>query len=187
MTGCERAALDLGAVMSGEADPVTTRRLEDHLGACASCTREAGSVNEALGVLACEEPPEPGALYWTRFEERLRRRVARAVRRRRAGRLSAAAAAMAAGLAILSLWSGRRRVEEPSPPPVGAPAVAGDPEARLDQLIARAARDEEGRRLLRSLLEEVAPGDPTELDDAYETLTPEEGRRLLKEFAGTEG
>lgn len=117
--GCEEARERLAAWLSGEIEPDERGALDMHLRSCAACAADADRARRALDVVASEEVPDPGPLYWSSFGVRLRARIAAARRRTLRRRLTAAIAAAAvvvAGLAVL-----QRRHEAPS---AGAGPVA---------------------------------------------------------------
>ncbi len=177
MIRCDEA---MGLLVSGEIEEEARVRLEQHLRSCAACARDADRVGEALRVLTsdADDPPDPGPVYWNAFGGRLRDRIALSKRRSRLGALLplAAAAALVVGLAVVLY---RRAGGETAP---AQTIPAGPVEGEAEAVLRRAASAEEGRREIEAILDEVAPGDPLELEDALGTLSSEDSERLTKEL-----
>jgi len=186
MMRCDEA---MGLLVSGEIDEEARAGLEEHLRSCAACARDADRVREAFRVLTsdADDPPDPGPVYWNAFGRRLRNRIVLSKRRSRLRTLLplAAAAALVVGLAVVLY---RPEVREHPSALAGretAPARtirAGPVEGEAEAVLRRAASEEEGRREIEAILDEVAPGDPLELEDALGTLSPEDSERLTKEL-----
>ncbi len=192
MMRCASAAEAIGLLVSGEIDGETRAALEVHLRSCSSCAREAARLREAVDLLGVDEVPDPGPAYWASFGRRLRTRITLAERRRAAARwlpLAAAAATIVllAGLAI--------RAYRPAPalplartiPSHPAAGQAAEQDERIDAVLRRAASATEGRREMRAILDEMVPGDPLEIDDAFDSLPPDEGQPTSGEPSDTQG
>ena len=118
--GCRKARDWAAQVLSGEMEPEARRELDSHVRACPVCAAEEENIRRALSLLKTEDPPDPGAPYWSSFGGRLRTRIAASERRRRTLRLAAlaAAAVLVAALALL-----RPRHEVPPRQIAEGPAV----------------------------------------------------------------
>ena len=186
MMPCDEA---MGLLVSGEIEEEARAGLEEHLRSCAACGRDADRVREAFRALTsdADAPPDPGPVYWSAFGRRLRDRIALSKRRSRLQALLplAAAAVLVVGLAVVLH---RQEVRERPSGRAGretAPArtiPAGPIEGEAEAVLRRAASEEEGRREIEAILDEVAPGDPLELEDALGSLSPEDSERLTKEL-----
>jgi anti-sigma factor RsiW len=185
MMRCDEA---MGLLVSGEIDEEARAGLEEHLRSCAACARDADRVREAFRVLTSDagDPHDPGPVYWNAFGRRLRDRIVLSKRRSRLRTLLplAAAAALVVGLAVVLY---RPEVREHPSALAGrtAPALtipAGPVEGEAEAVLRRAVSEDEGRREIEAILDEVAPGDPLELEDALGTLSSEDSERLTKEL-----
>ena len=101
--GCRKARDWAAQMFAGEMEPEARRELDSHVRACPVCAAEEENIRRALSLLKTEDPPDPGAPYWSSFGGRLRTRIAAYQRRRRTLRLAvlAAAAVLVAALALL--------------------------------------------------------------------------------------
>lgn len=188
---CEEARQAVARRLAGELDPTGSRALGEHLRACGACGAEAARLQAALDSLGRREVPDPGPEYWASYTDRLRGRLARADARRRSVGAAAALAAAAALVVSVALLTARMpRPLAPRPNPIAeADASAGgdDPEARFEAILQRAAGVETGRRALLRVLDEMTLGDPLEIEDSLERLTPEETEALGRELSRLQG
>lgn len=179
MNGCERHLDDLALLVADEIDAERREAIERHLAACPGCERERAAMERAFRDLRGAEVPDPGPVYWSGFEARLRMRLAA---RRAAERRHAFYAAVAATLVValgLGVVLGRRPGGGPAqtagaPAPGAAIAAATDPggaasaagaegeraEARLEAALRAAGTRHAGAEEFEAILDEIAPGDP---------------------------
>lgn len=180
MNGCERHLDDLALLVADEIDPERREAIERHLAACPGCGQERAAMEQAFRDLRDAEVPDPGPVYWSGFEARLRTRLAA---RRAAGRRRVFYAAAAAALVValgLGVVLGRRSgggLSETAGAPAPGAAVAGgtDPggaesaaagaegeraEARLEAALRAAGTRHAGAEEFEAILDEIAPGDP---------------------------
>ena len=68
---CQKARDRLAQLVSGEMEPQARREIEAHLRACPDCAAEAESIRRALALLETEDPPDPGARYWSSYGSRV--------------------------------------------------------------------------------------------------------------------
>ena len=184
MMRCDEA---IGLLVAGEIEEEARAGLEEHLRSCVACARDADRMREAFRALISGEPPDPGPVYWGAFGRRLRDRIALARRRGHLATLLplAAAAALVVGLAIVLYRPEARDHASARAGRATAPAVAvpaGPLEGEAEAVLRRAASEEAGRREIEAILDEIAPGDPLEIDDALSSLSPEESERLTREL-----
>lgn len=192
MIRCQDVPEALADLLTGEIDPGSRRRIEEHLRVCPACAAQAADAAAILGALGGEEVPDPGTGYWEAFGPRLRARIALAGKRRRRAAIACVAATIAVvsgiALAMLRGPGSRGPLSAPGRSPEAARIAAGaqdEAERRLDDLLARALAAQEGRRNLQAVLDEMAPEDPTEMDESLGSLSPEERQRLTRELPGT--
>ncbi len=125
---CEEARQRLGPLLADDLGAPERRVLEEHLLTCAPCGADAARVRGALDVLAADDVPDPGALYWASFGRRLRSRIAAGRRRSFVYRV---AAVLAAGvLLVLAGRLLRHGGQGPGEPPIASlhePAAAQSP------------------------------------------------------------
>ena len=162
MIGCDEARDLAGLQAADETDAAGTAALEEHLRSCAACAAEAARARDLIETMRGEAAPDPGALYWASFDDRLRRRLAA---RPRLGRpaLLAGLAAAAALLLVAGLAYERQRERRPGGPRPEAEegAVA---EERLDAALRSAADRGASVREIRAVLDEMVPGNPYDDD-----------------------
>ena len=190
MMRCHDAKDAVGRRIAGEIDPADALELERHQRQCPECATEAALLNATLDSLEGCDAPDPGPEYWDSYGPRLRGRIVDAKRRKRNRTVMALAASvlLVAGLAVVA-----SRVQDD--PAQRNEMVAGlsdgpetlDPEELLEALLTRAAGAVEGRRALRTVLEEINTGDPLEIDESLNDLTPEESEVLNRELTRISG
>jgi hypothetical protein len=190
MIGCDEARSAIAARLAGDGGERVPADLDRHLEACDACAHDAAALREALGLLGRKDVPDPGPTYWATFGSGVRGRIEtwkRRRQRRRSAWILAAAAAMATGLALQALRVERApRFEQSERASIGAEdrRVA---EARLEVLLERASAAEGGRTALRTILDQLGPGHPLELEEALDALSPEESAELGRELSDLEG
>ena len=187
MMNCEAAREAMANRLADEAGAEVIRELDNHLEACADCAGESRALGEALGASRQEDVPDPGPIYWAAFGGRVRGRINRWMRRsrRRSAWLAAAAAALVIALALHTFRDG-------SIPPPGAdgsmsithadPADYREAIAHLETLLDRASEAQTARTALIAIFDDLGPGDPLELEEALEALSPEESAILGREL-----
>ena len=105
---CTRVRSHLGDHLEGDLDLRFRTRVDEHLGRCASCTRELSELRSTVGLLRSLPAPQPPAALATEVMRRIdagegRRRQSPAVIRHLFGpRVAAALAAGLAGFAIFT-------------------------------------------------------------------------------------
>ena len=175
--------------LSGEIDPEDRRAFEEHLRACAVCASDTERARRALDLLAADDVPDPGPVYWSSFGGRLRERIATARRRtHRLGLTAAIAAAtiVVAGLAVVQTRRGPVPGRVAGGSADGAamtPAVRAlsieQAEARLREALQRAVAEGQDPHEIDTILDDIAPADALEGTGRVGDLSPEEDRRLL--------
>ena len=174
--------------LSGEIDQDDRRLFEEHLGACAACASDAERARRALDLLATDDVPDPGPVYWSSFGGRLRERIAAARRRRRWLGLTAAIAAATIVVAGLALLQTRRGPAPGRAAGGGADGAATTPsvraltveqaEAHLREALQRGVAEGQDPREIDTILDDIAPADALEGTGRFGDLSPEEDRRL---------
>jgi anti-sigma factor RsiW len=194
--GCAEASERIVPWVAGEIEPDEGRALEEHLSACRSCSAEAERMRRTLDLIASDDVPDPGPVYWSSFGARLSARIEDARRRARL-RVSAAVAAAAIVVAVLAIAQMRRgqAPEMSGSVPRVARNGSGEPrhfsveesEARLREALQRAMAEGQSTREIESILDEIAPADPFEEPDGPGDLSPEDDRRLTEDPADSRG
>jgi hypothetical protein len=59
----------------GELGPADKARLDRHIGACAECAAELGSLRATLKLMDLRQRPDPGQEFWDGYWDRLSRRI----------------------------------------------------------------------------------------------------------------
>ena len=192
MMRCEQAQ-EMAARLAAGDDEITSterQRLEEHLGACTLCAREAPALSRIIAALRVDEVPDPGPVYWAAFTGRLRSRIAAGSPRRAVWLVPALAAAaavlIASGLAIHRWTRSPQTSRTDLTASQGSTGAALTAEARFEALLTGSPNRDENRRQAESILDELVPIDPLELDDALDTLTPEEAAILIEDLRSSE-
>jgi len=195
--GCAVARERIVPWVAGEIEPDEGRALEEHLSACSACSAEAERTRRTLDLIASDDVPDPGPVYWSSFGARLGTRIEDARRRARRRNVTAAVAAVAivvAGLAIAQMRRGQAPEMSGSVPGVAGNG-SGEPwhssveesETRLREALLRAMAEGQGARAIESILDEIAPADPFEEPDGPGDLSPEDDHRLTEDPADSRG
>ncbi len=193
MIACGDARKGIAPWLYGEIGAGERRALEEHLRACAACASDADRTRRALDLLAADDVPDPGPLYWSSFGDRLRARIAASRRRARLLRLTAGVAAAAIFAATLVLIEthrgeppvrvagGRAGAALPAPAPRAGPEAtptgparpAGSSPAEI-RPAPRALSVEEAETRLREALERAAAEgqDPGEIETILDEIAP---------------
>ena len=186
MTGCDDLR-DLAArIAAGDetVDLSVRRQVEAHLDRCDDCRQAAARFRQGLDILGSEEPPNPGPVYWARFQGRLWDRIgaSRRTRRLRSAMAIAASVVMLGAVGWIAYLafptSDTQPAEMRRPGNVNAMQADAMVEARLDALLDRVAERHESRDALEAILDEIIPIDPLEIDDAVGAFSPEELNEL---------
>jgi hypothetical protein len=217
MIACAEARERIAPWLYGEIGAGERRALEEHLRACAACASDAERTRRALDLLAADDVPDPGPLYWSSFGDRLRARIAVSRRRARLLRLTAGIAAAAIVVAALALLEMRRgeppgraaggraggALPAPAPrtgpeaPPTGSSLAEVRPapralsveeaETRLREALERAAAEGQDPGEIETILDEIAPADSLEGAGMAGDLSPKEDRRLSDDLLDPRG
>jgi hypothetical protein len=192
MKTCEETRQAVVLQEVGELEDGLDLSFRAHLIDCAECAAEAGRLRAVLQKIRGGEVPDPGAVYWAAFGQRVRARI---VRTRAGGRrpmfLGIAAAALAAlGLGLFAarhgVWpapgAGARAGGTAATRPAaddgsggGAIPAVDTAEARLEAAIRRAAEETSGQTSFEAVLDDVIPVDPLVMDgdsDLPEAVVP---------------
>ncbi len=192
---CVEARERIASWLCGEIGANDRRSLEEHLRGCAACASDADRTRRALDLVAADDVPDPGPLYWSSFGDRLRARIAATRRRLRLLRLTAGIAAAVVVVAGLVLIEARRGGPPPRLAGGGTGGVHAAPralsveeaETRLREALARAAAEGQDAGEIETILDEIAPTDSLEgAGNAY-GLSPAEDSRLSDDLLDPRG
>lgn len=158
-SSCEAAHAALGALWSGEADPVEQAVAEAHLAECVACRKEAEAQQRFLPALR-------EALPVVRAPKRLKRRVAAPPAAPRPWQRALQAAAALAAALLFAVGGGVPFHQAAVPPPRNASPA--DPPSETNPLLADDAFEEET------------------LDELIDSLTEAEAEQLFARLAELE-
>jgi len=190
MNDCNEALEALALRAADEIDTMTGRALDQHLASCQACPAESERLQAILEVMKTVAPPDPGPVYWTSFQARLQRRIARRSRSVLARTLVGLAAGVLVVLGLGVLLRGGRIDRQPARTGFAAKEAATEDgaEARFEAVLGRMSEKAAGENEFESILDELVPVDPLAAEDPGDRSGPEQsgatGRAQRPEVAG---